>query len=137
MKQKCLYCNAESSKMRQVNICVGDDTVPDYLCKNCVPDDLSGLWTRQHMKNYINEHLEKGYVFIVYYNSESQCDDGIENAHSTITGAVEWVRKYYAGTEYYDGLDLILSDVPSGTKGVNMPGWSIGTFNIYRIALKQ
>lgn len=131
MNCPCLFCGAIGKKPTMVSICAGMDTVPDYLCDRCTPFGPSGgLWTLQHMKDYIHKHLEEGHIFLVYYNSETTCDDGIEGVHTTLAGAVEWVRKNYDEP-------VKLYDAASGTKGVNMRGWSIGSYNIYRVPLKK
>ena len=105
--------------------------IAEHLCDRCAPFGPSGgLWTRQQMKDYIHKHLEEGHIFLVYYNSETTCDDGIEGVHTTLASAVEWVRKNYDEP-------VKLYDAASGTKGVNMRGWSIGSYNIYRVPLKN
>jgi hypothetical protein len=87
------------------------------------------------VKENINE------VYVLYYNSESSGDDGIESVHRTLEGAVEKAKSLYREM-YKDEPDYVmdneLENKPSSTKGVNSrKGWSFGTYNIYPVSFEN
>lgn len=89
----------------------------------------------EHIIKEVINKVKPEYVYLVYYNSESSCDDGIESVHSTLEAAANHTRKLLRKM-YDDEIsddDLSLINGTTSTKGVNMTGWSIGTYNIYKI----
>jgi len=86
----------------------------------------------EYIINKVIHKLKPEYVYLVYYNSKSSRDDGIESVHSTLEDAADHARKLLR--KMYDGDDdLALRNETEYTKGVNMNGWSIGIYNIYKI----
>jgi hypothetical protein len=139
----CLFCKAVGPKpLTLVLVCEGEDTIPCYLCEQCFlhggEDVLGGLWTMKHIKDYIRDRMEKDHVFILYYNSESACDDDIRSVHRTLNGAISEALRLESESLKDDPELAKLGSAEvraqsEGTKGVNLPGWSVGTYNIYRV----
>jgi hypothetical protein len=84
------------------------------------------------VKDHVNE------VYVLYYHSESSGDDGIVSVHRTLQGAVDKVIAIEKENGNYDeDEDYTPNEEPHYTKGVNMPGWSVGLYNIYPVSFEN
>jgi hypothetical protein len=107
---------------------IGYDHLPHHDAYNIACDAQIILGIREgRIKKKIADSC-----YIIYYNSETTCGDGIESVHLTLENAADHARGLVKKHEH-DEEDLILKKFTEPTKGVNMEGWSIDTYNIYRI----